>query len=397
MTRALTILRKEFTDTIRDKRTILMMVVIPLLVIPALIGIVAKVAQSQAQKAAAEESRIAFIGGENAPALFERVANDSMFSIRQDVALDDVETLIRDDSLDGAVVVPASFEALVEIDEQAAVTIYFRSSNQLNVTQRRLTDAIDAYDNEIVSQRIRRLELDENLFDAIDIVTEDVSSLKEVLGKTVGGFLPYMFILLGFTGAMYPGIDLGAGEKERGTLETILSSPASRLEIVLGKFGIVAAAGLGSALVSMVGLYLGVRSVGEIPPEILEVLWDVLSVKVILMIGTLLIPLAAFFAAMILAVSIHAKSYKEAQSSLTPLSFLVIVPVAMGLLPGIELNATTALVPVLNVSLATKEVIAGTIDPLLLGMTYVSLLALAALSLWFCVKWFNREETLFRT
>ena len=239
MTRALTILRKEFTDTIRDKRTILMMVVIPLLVIPALIGIVAKVAQSQAQKAAAEESRIAFIGGENAPALFERVASDSMFRIRQDVALDDVETLIRDDSLDGAVVVPASFEALVEIDEQAAVTIYFRSSNQLNVTQRRLTDAIEAYDNEIVSQRIRRLELDENLFDAIDIVTEDVSSLKEVLGKTVGGFLPYMFILLGFTGAMYPGIDLGAGEKERGTLETILSSPASRLEIVLGKFGIV--------------------------------------------------------------------------------------------------------------------------------------------------------------
>ena len=87
MTRALTILRKEFTDTIRDKRTILMMVVIPLLVIPALIGVVAKVAKSQAQKAAAEESRIAFIGGENSPALYDRVASDSMFSIRQDVAL----------------------------------------------------------------------------------------------------------------------------------------------------------------------------------------------------------------------------------------------------------------------------------------------------------------------
>ena len=260
-----------------------------------------------------------------------------------------------------------------------------------------MRDAVNGYDEEIVDGRIRRLSLDPNLFDAIATHARDVSTIQEVLGKTVGGILPYMFVIFMFTGAMYAGIDLSAGEKERGTLETLLSSPASRIEIVLGKFVVVTTIGLASALISMVGLYLGVRgAIGDIPQEALDVIWDILSVKVVAMIATLLLPLAAFFSATILALAIQAKSFKEAQSTLTPLSIVVILPVMLGLLPGIELNAQTAMIPVLNVSLATKDVIAGTIDPVHLVISYLSLFALAAASLWFCVVWFNREETLFR-
>ena len=101
-------------------------------------------------------------------------------------------------------------------------------------------------------------------------------------------------------------------------------------------------------------------------------MWDILSGKVVLMIATLLLPLAAFFAAMILAFAIRAKSFKEAQSALTPLSFVVILPVVFGLLPGIELSTRTAMIPILNVSLATKEVIAGTINPVHLMICYVT-------------------------
>lgn len=129
----------------------------------------------------------------------------------------------------------------------------------------------------------------------------------------------------------------------------------------------------------------------------MTVVWDILNPQIIGMIASLLIPLAAFFAAAILAISINSKSFKEAQSSLVPMNFIVIVPVLIGLMPGIELTRLTALVPILNVSLATKEVIAGTIDPFQLTLVYVSLFVLAGLSIWFCVKWFNREETLFRT
>jgi len=397
MKRTLTIVKKEFTDVLRDKRTILTMIVIPLLAIPLLITIMIKVVQRQERKAGEEQIDLAVVGAGYAPRFFETLQADSQFVIREDVRETDFEPWIREDSLDAGIVIPPDFRDLIGADEQASIVLYYRSSSSFNVAEQRLRDAVDGYDEEIVDGRIRRLSLDPNLFDAIAIEARDISTLQEVLGKTVGGFLPYMFVIFMFTGAMYAGIDLSAGEKERGTLETLLSSPASRLEIVLGKFVVVATIGIASALMSMLGLYLGVRgAIGEIPPEALDVVWDILNVKVVVMIATLLLPLAAFFSAMILAFAIQAKSFKEAQSTLTPLSIVVILPVAFGLLPGIELNAQTAMIPVLNVSLATKEVIAGTINPVHLAISYVSLFALAAASLWFCVVWFNREETLFR-
>ncbi len=397
MNRTITIAKKEFTDVLRDKRTILMMIVMPLLAIPLLMTIMIKVVQRQERKADEEQIDLAVVGAGYAPGFFETLQADSQFVIREDVREADFESLIREDSLDAGIVIPPDFQDRIGADEQASIALYYRSSSSFKVAEQRLRGAVDSYDEEIVDGRIRRLSLDPNLFDAISIEARDISTMQEVLGKTVGGFLPYMFVIFMFTGAMYAGIDLSAGEKERGTLETLLSSPASRLEIVLGKFVVVAAIGIASALISMLGLYIGVRvAVGEIPPEALDVVWDILNWKVVAMIATLLLPLAAFFAAMILALAIQAKSFKEAQSILTPFSIVIILPVAFGLLPGIELNAQTAMIPILNVSLATKEVIAGTINPVHLAISYVSLFALAAASLWFCVVWFNREETLFR-
>ncbi len=397
MNRTVTIAKKEFTDVLRDKRTILMMIVMPLLAIPLLMTIMIKVVQRQERKADEEQIDLAVVGAGYAPGFFETLQADSQFVIREDVREADFESLIREDSLDAGIVIPPDFQDRIGADEQASIALYYRSSSSFKVAEQRLRGAVDSYDEEIVDGRIRRLSLDPNLFDAIAIEARDISTMQEVLGKTVGGFLPYMFVIFMFTGAMYAGIDLSAGEKERGTLETLLSSPATRLEIVLGKFVVVAAIGIASALISMLGLYLGVRvAVGEIPPEALDVVWDILNWKVVAMIATLLLPLAAFFAAMILALAIQAKSFKEAQSILTPFSIVIILPVAFGLLPGIELNAQTAMIPILNVSLATKEVIAGTINPVHLAISYVSLFALAAASLWFCVVWFNREETLFR-
>lgn len=397
MRRAVTIMKKEFVDTIRDKRTLITMVVIPLALIPILMVGAVKFMTRVQDKADAEVSRLAIIGGEYGPQLVAALSGDSLVDLRQDVRAVHIDSLIRADSLDGAMVVPPEFSSRIATDEQTTVTIFFQGSNQLNAARGRMADAVEAVSDDIVSGRIQRLNLDENLFEAIEVVESDVSTLQETFGKTAGGFLPYMFVILCFTGAMYPGIDLSAGEKERGTLETILSSPASRLDIVLGKFVVVTTVGFLSAILSMVGLYFGVRGMGEIPAELMEVIASILNTKVILMVASLLIPLAAFFSATILALAIYAKSFKEAQSILTPMSIVIIVPVMFGMLPGTELNVMTALVPVLNVSLATKEVIAGTIDPFLLTLCYVSLFALAAASIAFCVFWFNRESTLFRT
>lgn len=396
MPRTFTIFRKELIDTLRDRRTLIMMIVVPVLVVPIMILVVVKVGALLERKASEKQLKIAVVGAEYAPDLHALIASDSQIIVIQGIAIEDVAATVREDSVDGAVVIPSTFLDRINADRQAAVQLYYQSTRSLNVAERRLRDIIEEYDEEIVGRRIERLNLDAQLFDAIEIVNFDVATVKERIGETAGRLLPYMFILFCFMGSMYPGIDLGAGEKERGTLETLLSSPATRLEIVLGKFLVISLIGLASAMISIGGLYIAVLQIKEIPEQIMAVISDILNLKVIGMIASLLIPLEAFFAAVILAVSIYSKSFKEAQSSLTPMSFVVIVPVLIGLMPGVELTWKTALIPILNVSLASKDVISASIEPTHLALVYASLLLLASVSIVFCVKWFNREATLFR-
>ena len=128
----------------------------------------------------------------------------------------------------------------------------------------------------------------------------------------------------------------------------------------------------------------------------LDSLLHSIDIKSTALVFSLLIPLCIFFAAILLSISIFAHSFKEAQSIMTPLNILVIFPVFIGLFPGIELDRLTALIPILNVSLATKEIISETIQPGLLLEVHLSLFILAALGLFFCTKNFQRETTIFR-
>ncbi len=390
------IFAKELKDTLRDRRTIMMMIVMPVVMIPLLITVVVKIQVSQVERAQENQLRIAFIGGAHAPELLTLFQRDDGFFIVETVPEDTAVAMTAGEELDGVVVVPESFPATIAQDRQGEIRIIFKSSEAYGVARSKLEDVIEAFSRQIVTDRIARFNLDENLFDAISIQKTDISSAQEKLAEAAGGWLPYLFVIFSFMGAMYPGLDLGAGEKERGTLETLLSSPASRLEIVVGKFLVVMLAGIATALIAMMGVYLTVQQFPEIPSDVFDIIMDMLGPKMILMIFSLLLPVTAFFAAVILGLSIYARSFKEAQSIITPLNIAIIFPAIIGTLPGIELNAKTALVPILNVSLATKDMLAGTVNPLYLTEVYASLFLLAGMSIFWCVKWFNREETLFR-
>ncbi len=197
-------------------------------------------------------------------------------------------------------------------------------------------------------------------------------------------------------GGMYPALDLGAGEKERGTLETILSSPATRLDIVLGKFLVVMLAAFITAFIALGGMYFGIQTFPDLEPWVLEIVNQMLTLKNIALIMSLIVPISAFFSALLLGLSIYAKSFKEAQSIVGPLNIAIIFPALIGTLPGIELNAITSLIPILNVSLASKDIIAGTINPYYMLEVYLSLIIFAGLAIFWCVNWFNRESTIFR-
>jgi sodium transport system permease protein len=389
---------KELTDMIRDRRTIFMMVVMPLVVIPLLATTAIKLTQSQIEKAKDKELRVAVIGETAAPELFKRLSKEENFFLVTMTNADSARAMTAEQTLDGVVIIPQDFSEFVEGDKQATIRLIFKSSESLNAARRRIEAIIDQYDREIVNERIGRLQLDETLFDAIAIEREDVASTEEKFAENAGGFLPYIFIIFGFMGSIYPALDLGAGEKERGTLETILSSPASRFDIVMGKFLVVVLFSIATAFLAMLGVLIMVyQFLPTIETNITQTVMDMLGPRRIFIIMSMVLPVSAFFAAVALAISIFARSFKEAQSMMAPLNIIIILPAMIGMLPGFKLSAVTAAIPILNLSLATKAILGGSADPILIGEVYLSLFFLAGVSIYGCVKWFNREETLFRS
>lgn len=392
----LTIFKKELIDTLRDRRTIIAMVVLPLLLFPLIIGITTKVSQSQAEEAKAETLKIAIISEDPVPEFNSYFMEREGFELVENVHEDSVRAFIRNDSLDGAFVFSPRFKERVSDMRPGRVKFYFRSTDDFDIKKERMLDVVEEFEEELLAARFQKLNLDTDIADAVNLVEIDIATAQERIGKAVGGFLPYIFVIFCFVGSMYPAIDLAAGEKERGTIETLLTAPVNRFEILLGKFGVVVVAGVSSALISILGLYIGIRLSSEIPDEIMKVIMSILEPKSIALLMSLLLPLTIFFAGLLLTLSIFAKSFKEAQSLITPFNIFVIIPVAVGLIPGIELSPTTALIPILNVSLATKEIIAGTIETGLLLEVYGSLLVLALVSLFISSRIFTRESVIFR-
>jgi len=391
-----TIFRKELTDTIRDRRTLFIMVIFPLVLIPLLMTVVTKMQVSSMKKAEERVIRVGLVLNGNAAGLADALLGWKGFRVTETIPADSAEAFIRNDSLDAVVIIAPDFDAEVAAMRAGKVSLYYKSSEDYDMVQRRLTTVLDTYEKTLTAERFRKLNLDQSIVTAVRVDEHDVASAKERIGKAVGGMIPYFFVIFCFMGSMYPAIDLAAGEKERGTMETLLTAPVSRFQILLGKFAVVVLTGILSAAVSMVGIYVTVRQVKEIPPELMQIITGILDVQTILLVLTLLLPLAIFFAAFLLSLSIFAKSYKEAQSLISPLTIVVILPVLVGIMPGITLDSVTALIPVLNVSLATREIIAGTIKPVNLAEVYLSLFVLAGVSLWACSRWFEREETIFR-
>lgn len=187
----------------------------------------------------------------------------------------------------------------------------------------------------------------------------DVARPEQVSGAQVGRFLVLVVVFLVFIGGSVVAIDTMAGEKERGTLETLLTTGASRVEIVAAKQLLVLAVGVAIAVLQVVNL-LVYAGFGLIPlPEAFKI---TITPPGALFLLLLLVPVATLFSGALLWVSAISRSYKEAQLNLTPLMLGSLVPAAAGLLPGLKLRSAIALVPVANAAVGCKEVLTGLYD-----------------------------------
>jgi sodium transport system permease protein len=378
------VFRKELIDTLRDRRTLVAMILVPMLLFPVLMIGMTRYTQSRAAEARTKTLHVAVVDPLGGSGVAAHLAAAPGVAVEDARDISQLPARIQADELDAAVVVAPTFAADLAAHRPGTVTLMFKSSDDFDIEKKRLEGDLRALEQEILAARFAALGLDPGVVRGIDLREHDVASVRERLGKLVGGLLPYMFIIFCFTGSMYPAIDLGAGEKERGTLETLLTAPVHRRTLVLGKFAVVS-------------LWLSFsQGIQGVPAEALGVIAQIFEPATIAVVIALLVPLSMFFAALLLMLSVYARSYKEAMSVISPLMIVVFLPAVVAMLPGTRLTAVTAAIPVLNVSLATRELLAGTAAPALVALVFASLVVFAAASLYACARWFAREDIVFR-
>jgi len=390
------IFKKELTDVLRDRRTLFFMIVIPVIVMPLIFIGSIKFQEYQSKKSDEKVLNIGLINKTSDSQIRDYLLDQKGVYLVEDIDLDSLELGIKNDSLQGGLYIHKNFINDISANAMGKVEVYYKSSDLMSKAKNRINNALEFYKNEVVSERLSEFNVDKGLLEPLDIINKDMSTKKETIGKAVGGLIPYMLVIFIFLGAMYPAIDLGAGEKERGSLETLLSSPATKFEITVGKLMVVSLAGMVSGLISVVGISAPFYFIGNIPDQIKSTVLEIISPFIIVSVIILMIPIAIFFASMLLSISFYARSFKEAQSLMGPLNIVIIVPLMLTLGPGIEIDHITALIPLINVGLLTKEILAGSAQPIYFIETLSSLLFFAAIGIRFSVYWFNKENTIFR-
>jgi sodium transport system permease protein len=406
-----TVYGKELRDSLRDRRTLMSMIVVPTLMIPGIMLAAGVISYKVVSKAQAEKPSVMLLGGGDSPAV--RGALEANGKIQILPTKPDWKQRIIDKQLRAALEIPPGFDAALARGEPAVVKIFnYESELRSGFAVNELRDFFNDYRDKTITARLVEHGMPATLVKPFEVKPENVAPPEKVGGNIVGGIIPYLFILLCFTGAMYPAMDLTAGEKERGTLETILCSPVARTDLVLGKFLLVLTTALATVVISLVsmgatfvvgGMLLANSGAGAAAMAAAKNgAAQGFSLPTIDPLGTvtvlaMVLPVAVLFAAVLMAVSLFAKTMKEAQSYVSPLIIVIILPAMMGMLPGVELNARLALVPILNLALVSKELVSGVFHWNYLALIFGSTCVYAAAALAVCVRMFNREEVLFRT
>ena len=391
--------RKELTEWLRDRRTLISTVLVPLLMFPILISGMISITSVMLGRAEKEVPKVMIIDGEDSPEVLAALHDIKELEFVAYAA--NWKDQISEKQIRAAVKIPNGFQSsLANGNSQTVEIYYYEGEIKSDFGARHVEKSLNEYKEKIVAARLKAKDLPASVLSPFEIKKENAAPPEKVSGAGIGSFIGYMVIILSMTGAMYPAIDLTAGEKERGTMETILSSPVSRLDLVLGKFLLVFSASLTTAILSVISMgssfyFLGhSQAVASSGDKVLQMNLGWVSIVAVFLMA---LPLSVLFSALLMTIALFAKTYKEAQSYLTPMTFVVVIPAVASLMPGVELTPKLALIPILNTSLICKEIITGTYHWNSIALIFASTCVYAAVAIFLAVKTFQRESVLFRS
>ena len=388
-----TIFKKEIIDIIRDKKTLFMGIVLPLILYPLLMIIMTQIMTISMNSIENDYINIAF----------EKYPSKELI------------TLIKNYDSDGAINIVKSknykkdlekgnIDAYVDIKEKNKIEnykIYINSSKENSSTvNSKLEDIFNTYKEKKVKDKIEQLQLNvEETLEPVVYSTIDLAKTEEVAGLLLGQILPLILIMGVLLGAIYPAIDSMAGEKERGTLETLFTLPISNLELVMGKYMAVSLCAIVTAILNVVSILMTliyILSTGNISGQLLSNNFNISALSGPLFITLICICLFAMVvSAVSMCVCSLAKSFKDAQNYITPVMFLVLIPSYASMIPNLNLDRTTSIIPVVNISLLIKSVLSNNANLSLIALVFISNFAFVILSVILLSKLFNSEEILF--
>ncbi|KTD90333.1 MULTISPECIES: ABC transporter permease [unclassified Pseudoalteromonas] len=397
--------KKELKELLRDKKTLMFVVLLPVLIFPVIFAIVAFIGTQAALDADQKVNTYVIINGEYAQEFTDKVFYHKSFELYKGSktfnTIEELKAGVTAGDIDMGIYLPSNAVKTLDNGEQSKWQVVFNDAKSINFLFDRVKELAQEYSDVLQAEKLKSFGIEESahksILNPIEVVKVDTADKRENLGEKIGAYLPYLLIPLVLMGATYPAIDLGAGEKERGTLETLLLTPITRTELVLGKFITLLTTSIASTTITVVSMGCWVAvALAFADLDFIKTAFSTLAVTDLLMIFVLLLPLAAIFSSLALAISIYARTFKEAQNYMAPLSMGVFFPIIISIMPNMELTAKTAFIPVTNVALAIKDIIKGTVDYTFVGLIFLATVLIAGALLAFCVKWFNREDVLFR-
>lgn len=397
-----TLIKKEVLDVFRDKKTVIMMLVVPVILYP-LIFIGAMQVVAAISSSTDNQNYIIAVEAEDDGAFFKTLQDrsaaeaDAYTLTIYDVNLMDSDgdcmTKLREEEID-------AYVAGKMQNEKMHYDVYYLSSvTNSSYAAGIVMDALEAFREDITKNKIWQAGLHtSDILEPVFFEKQDISTNEQSLGSIMGAVLPFMLIISLLMGTMYPAIDTTAGERERGTLETILTLPVTNRQLIVSKFMTVASIGMISAflnILSMGGIAFYVYQIMELESDAQQVFDIGKFIPAILVCILAVFAFSLFISAVTMCVTSFAKSYKEANNYITPLMLVVMIVGYIGFIPNIELTQTMAMVPVANICLLIKNILVFKIDYTAIAVVLLANVAYAVLAILFLGKIYDSETILF--
>ena len=380
------VFRKELVDSLRDRRSIMAALIWPVtgpLIFALMFTFIAH------RQSTEKPLALAVKGAEYAPTLIRWLGQQG---VRVTPAPAEPETAVRDGDEDLVLEIPGDYAEDFKAGRTATLRLIIdESRDKARTPIRRTREYLRRYSAQMASLRLIARGVSPDLANPVAIEDTDLSTPQKVAARVLS-MIPFFAMLAAFMGGMNVAIDTSAGERERGSLEALLINPVPRSSVVVGKWLVVAVFNLAVAALTLIAFRI---AFAYVPLHELEVQID-LGPRPILLLVAILAPLATFSAALLMTVSLFARSFKEAQTYLSMIVFVPMLPAMMLMLNPVKPTLWMVAVPSLGQILLMNDVLGGLpVGAARLAVAVVSGLVATLIILVVATRLFHRERIIF--